>query len=186
MPIPKMDLCFRFLIGSEQPGGAVPVGDWGILLAMQITLAHVGPRVGSKAASKDGIDGLVSVYLGRCSAFARCQAESFRTETALKEWLGRQQGRTPVVAVLLDSRGRQMSSEAFAEWVGARRDQGTQHLVFAIGPADGWSEAARGQAQLLLSLGPMTLAHALARLVMAEQLYRAFTILTGHPYHAGH
>jgi 23S rRNA (pseudouridine1915-N3)-methyltransferase len=59
-------------------------------------------------------------------------------------------------------------------------------MVFAIGPADGWSEAARERAQLLLSLGPMTLAHALARLVVAEQLYRAFTILSGHPYHAGH
>jgi len=95
-------------------------------------------------------------------------------------------GRTPVVSVLLDSRGRQMNSEAFAAWMGARRDEGAQHLVFAIGPASGWSEAARLQARLLLSLGPMTMAHALARLVMAEQIYRAFTILSGHPYHTGH
>jgi 23S rRNA (pseudouridine1915-N3)-methyltransferase len=79
-----------------------------------------------------------------------------------------------------------MSSEAFAAWVGSRRDEGDQHLLFAVGPADGWSEEARSQARLLLSLGPMTLAHALARLVMAEQLYRTFTILTGHPYHKGH
>jgi 23S rRNA (pseudouridine1915-N3)-methyltransferase len=102
------------------------------------------------------------------------------------DWLDKQQGRTPVMAVLLDSRGRQMSSEVFAAWLGARRDEGTQHVVFAVGPASGWSDAARNRAQLLLSLGPMTMAHALARLVMAEQLYRAFTILTGHPYHAGH
>ena len=88
--------------------------------------------------------------------------------------------------VLLDSRGRQMTSESFAAWLGARRDQGTQHVVFAVGPANGWSETARARAQLLLSLGPMTMAHALARLAIAEQLYRAFTILTGHPYHAGH
>jgi 23S rRNA (pseudouridine1915-N3)-methyltransferase len=100
--------------------------------------------------------------------------------------MGRQQGRTPLVAVLLDSRGKQMSSEVFAAWLGTRRDEGAQHIVFAIGPASGWSDAARGQAKLLLSLGPMTLAHALARLVAAEQLYRAFTILTGHPYHGGH
>lgn len=79
-----------------------------------------------------------------------------------------------------------MSSEGFASWLGARRDEGVQHLVFAVGPASGWSEAARGQAHLLLSLGPMTLAHALARAVLAEQLYRAFTILAGHPYHSGH
>ena len=92
----------------------------------------------------------------------------------------------PAVAVLLDSRGRQMTSEVFAAWLGARRDEGAQHIVFAVGPASGWSEAARRRAQLLLSLGPMTMAHALARLVMAEQLYRAFTILSGHPYHTGH
>jgi len=102
------------------------------------------------------------------------------------EWLERQERRTPALAVLLDSRGRQMTSEGFAAWLGGRRDEGNQHIVFAVGPASGWSDAARGRAQLLLSLGPMTLAHAMARLVMAEQLYRAFTILTGHPYHAGH
>ena len=90
------------------------------------------------------------------------------------------------MAVLLDSRGRQMTSEAFAGWLGERRDAGTQHIVFAIGPASGWADATRKRAQLLLSLGPLTLAHALARLVMAEQLYRACTILAGHPYHTGH
>jgi len=91
--------------------------------------------------------------------------------------------------MLLDGRGRQMSSEAFAGLLGARRDEGTQLVVFAIGPADGWSESARTEAKRrghLLSLGPMTLAHQLARLVMAEQIYRACTILTGHPYHKGH
>jgi 23S rRNA (pseudouridine1915-N3)-methyltransferase len=88
--------------------------------------------------------------------------------------------------VLLDSRGKQMTSEVFAAWLGTRRDEGTQHIVFAIGPASGWSDAARSRAQLLLSLGPMTLAHALARLVMAEQIYRAYAILTGHPYHGAH
>jgi 23S rRNA (pseudouridine1915-N3)-methyltransferase len=79
-----------------------------------------------------------------------------------------------------------MTSEAFAAWLGARRDDSVQHMVFAVGPASGWSEPARKRADLLLSLGPMTLAHALARLVLAEQLYRAFTILSGHPYHGGH
>ena len=101
-------------------------------------------------------------------------------------WLERQTGRTAPAAVLLDSRGRQMTSESLAAWLGARRDEGTHTLVFAVGPPDGWSEAARKRAQLLLSLGPMTLAHSLARLVMAEQIYRAYTILTGHPYHVGH
>jgi 23S rRNA (pseudouridine1915-N3)-methyltransferase len=149
---------------------------------MNLTLAHIGAR----PAAKDGFEALTTLYLKRCSPYARCKSESFRTEIALLDWLDKQQGRTPAVAVLLDSRGRQMSSEAFAAWLGARRDDGSQHLVFAVGPASGWSESARKRAQLLLSLGPITMAHALARLVVAEQLYRAFIILTGHPYHAGH
>jgi 23S rRNA (pseudouridine1915-N3)-methyltransferase len=154
----------------------------GMLLLMQITLAHIG----SRAAAKDGFEALVQIYLGRSAAFARCQVEAFRTEDAFLEWLTRQQGRTPAVAVLLDSRGRQMTSEALALWLGQHRDEGTQHIVFAIGPADGWSDVARARAQLQLSFGLMTMAHSLARLVAAEQIYRAFTILSGHPYHAGH
>jgi 23S rRNA (pseudouridine1915-N3)-methyltransferase len=88
--------------------------------------------------------------------------------------------------VLLDSRGTAFSSEELAAWLGTRRDSGQQMIVFAIGPPSGWSERAPKQAQTLLSLGRITLAHELARLVLAEQLYRAFTILAGHPYHTGH
>src|SRR5271165_5268770 len=150
---------------------------------MHLTLAHVGARLSSK---KDEFNVLTQIYLDRCSPCAQCQTEAFRTEDTLLDWLGRLQSRMPAVCVLLDSRGRQLTSEAFAAWLGARRDGGAQHIVFAIGPPSGWSETARERAQLLLSLGPMTMAHALARLVVAEQLYRAFTILTGHPYHAGH
>jgi 23S rRNA (pseudouridine1915-N3)-methyltransferase len=149
---------------------------------MNLTLAHVGARPGSK----DEFEALTAVYLQRCSPFAHCRTEAFRSEEAMLDWLEKQQGRTPAFAVLLDSRGRAMTSEAFAKWLGGRRDDGAQHIVFAIGPASGWSETARQRANLLLSLGPMTMAHALARLVVAEQLYRAFTILTGHPYHGGH
>jgi 23S rRNA (pseudouridine1915-N3)-methyltransferase len=149
---------------------------------MHITLAHVGARPNSK----DALDGLTSLYLERCSIFAKPAAESFKSEAALLQWLDKQAGRTPAVPVLLDSRGRQFTSEAFAAWLGVRRDEGAQHIVFAIGPADGWSDPARSRASLLLSLGTFTLAHAVARLVLAEQLYRACTILTGHPYHTGH
>ena len=120
------------------------------------------------------------------STYAQCGAEGFKSEDVLLEWLARQPGRAPACAVLLDSRGRPMSSEAFAAWLGTRRDQGAQHIVFAIGPSSGWSEQTRARAELLLSFGPMTFAHSVARLVMAEQLYRAVTILTGHPYHTGH
>ncbi|MGA3048892.1 MAG: 23S rRNA (pseudouridine(1915)-N(3))-methyltransferase RlmH [Terracidiphilus sp.] len=149
---------------------------------MQLSLTYIGAR----ASSRDGFDPLCQLYLDRCSTFARCVSEAFRTEEAFFDWSDRKQGRTQPILVLLDSRGRQMTSEAFAAWLGSRRDEGVQHIVFAIGPANGWSQSAHKRAQLLLSLGPMTMAHALARLVVAEQLYRAFTILTGHPYHAGH
>jgi 23S rRNA (pseudouridine1915-N3)-methyltransferase len=156
----------------------------GILLFMQVTLAHIGARPGSK----DCYDTLIKSYLKRIAAFVRCDTEAFRSEKALLEWLGRQKGRTAMAALFLDERGRQMTSEAMAEWLGKRRDEGTQHVVFAIGPADGWSDEARAEGERrggLLSLSTMTLAHQLARLVMAEQLYRACTILTGHPYHRG-
>jgi 23S rRNA (pseudouridine1915-N3)-methyltransferase len=149
---------------------------------MQITLAHIGARAGFKG----DFESMVENYLERSSALSRCRSEGFRSEDAFLEFLERQQGRTPAIAVLLDSRGRQMTSEGFAAWLGARRDEGSQHIVFAIGPASGWSDMARKRAQLLLSFGQMTIAHALARLVMAEQIYRACTILTGHPYHSGH
>jgi 23S rRNA (pseudouridine1915-N3)-methyltransferase len=165
---------------------------------MNLTLAHIGAQARTKSGSsakptakpvtkpQAAFDAFAQTYLDRCSTFARCQTQAFRSEEAFHDWLTRQQGRTPVLPVLLDSRGRQMTSEAFATWLGARRDEGVQHIVFAVGPADGWTEAARAKAQLLLSFGSMTLAHGLARLVLAEQLYRAFTILTGHPYHSGH
>ncbi len=155
-----------------------------ILLSMQVTLAHIGSRAGAK----DGYEALVSGYLKRCAGVVRCNVEAFRAESALLEWLRRQRGRTEAALLMLDGRGRPMSSEALAEWLGKRRDEGVQHVVFAIGPADGWSQEALAEGKRrggLLSLGPMTLAHQLARLVVAEQLYRACTILTGHPYHRG-
>jgi len=152
------------------------------LRSMQIIVAHIGPR----PSPKDPLESVTAMYLERCGAHASCQSEAFRSEEALFEWMDKQQRRAPAVGVLLDSRGKLMTSEDFASWLGKRRDNGAQQIIFAIGPADGWSENARKRATLLLSLGPLTLAHALARVVVAEQIYRAFTILTGHPYHSGH
>jgi 23S rRNA (pseudouridine1915-N3)-methyltransferase len=154
----------------------------GILLLVHLTLAHIGARY----PAGDDFEKLTQIYLQRITPFARCESMAFRTEDSLFESLDRHQGRSPARLILLDSRGKQMSSEAFAAWLGTRRDEGTQRMVFAIGPASGWSDVARKRAQLVLSLGTFTLAHALARLVLAEQLYRAFTILAGHPYHTGH
>jgi 23S rRNA (pseudouridine1915-N3)-methyltransferase len=156
---------------------------------MLLTFTHIGPKSG-KSGAKSQYEALTRLYIDRIAPYIPCQTESFPSEAAFLVWLTRpkQPGRVPALPVLLDNRGRQLSSAEFAAWLGARRDQGVQHMVFAIGQADGWSQAAidAAKAGLLLSFGPITMAHELARLVLAEQLYRACTILSGHPYHSGH
>ena len=85
--------------------------------------------------------------------------------------------------VALDERGRTTTSEAFARWIAEERDRGVRTLAFLIGGPDGHGPGIREGAGRVLSLGPMTLPHGLARIILAEQLYRAATILSGHPYH---
>lgn len=87
------------------------------------------------------------------------------------------------VRVVLDENGKMLSSMAFARFMGEQRDGGTSNLAFLIGGPDGHGPAALDTAHLMLSIGPMTLAHGLARMVLCEQIYRAVTILSGHPYH---
>ncbi len=85
--------------------------------------------------------------------------------------------------VVLEPTGRPLTSEAFAAFVRDTRDDGAKACIFLIGGPDGHGEAALGAATLKLSLGALTLPHGLARVVLIEQLYRAATILSGHPYH---
>lgn len=85
--------------------------------------------------------------------------------------------------VVLDERGKQLSSVAFASAIRDARDRGAGAAAFMIGGPDGHGAAVRDRADLLLSISAMTLPHGLARIVLAEQIYRAVTILTGHPYH---
>lgn len=151
---------------------------------MKITLAAVAPR--RTRSKSEATDRLLADYVERAAQYVPCDSELFDSETALINWLSRQPGRTPAYAILLDSRGQQYTSDEFAAHLGRIRDEGVQRLVLAIGPADGWSPAARQRANLLFSLGRMTLPHQLARVVLAEQVYRALTILAGHPYHSGH
>jgi 23S rRNA (pseudouridine1915-N3)-methyltransferase len=151
---------------------------------MKITLAAVGPR--RPRSKSEASDRLIADYIERASRYGPCDSEVFDSETAVIDWLDRQAGRTPAYAILMDSRGQQYTSDEFAAHLGRVRDEGVQRLVLAIGPADGWSPAARQRANLLFSFGRMTLPHQLARVVVAEQVYRALTILAGHPYHSGH
>lgn len=85
--------------------------------------------------------------------------------------------------VLLDERGKNLSSDELATTLGRWRDEGVREARFLIGGADGHDEAARGEADLLIAFGKATWPHLMARAMLAEQLYRATSILAGHPYH---
>jgi 23S rRNA (pseudouridine1915-N3)-methyltransferase len=85
--------------------------------------------------------------------------------------------------IALDERGKALTSQALARLLGKIRDEGAGTLAILVGGPDGLAPAVREAAHVVLSLGAMTLPHGLARIVLAEQLYRAATILAGHPYH---
>jgi 23S rRNA (pseudouridine1915-N3)-methyltransferase len=85
-------------------------------------------------------------------------------------------------AVLLDALGKNLDSNAFAKWLGELRDRGTRGLIFVCGDADGFPTALRQRVLQKISLSAMTYSHELARAMLAEQLYRAFAILSGNPY----
>jgi 23S rRNA (pseudouridine1915-N3)-methyltransferase len=85
-------------------------------------------------------------------------------------------------AVLLDAAGKSFSSEAFAKWLGEQRDRGTREIIFVCGDADGFPAPLRERVPQKMSLSSMTFSHELARAMLAEQIYRAFSILSGSPY----
>ncbi|HVW72658.1 MAG TPA: 23S rRNA (pseudouridine(1915)-N(3))-methyltransferase RlmH [Rhizomicrobium sp.] len=107
------------------------------------------------------------------------------TETRMKDEAERLAARLPDGAhvVLLDARGKGMTSEDFAEMLGSLRDVGTRDLAFVIGGPDGLAALPGKRSGRSLAFGPQTWPHLLARALLAEQVYRALTILAGHPYH---
>jgi len=160
---------------------------------LKIRIAWIGKT------KEPAIRALTEEYLKRISRYAQVEGVELRDEAALLQMCGRaapakasktssagKMSAGKSTLVLLDSRGRQFSAEEFARFLGDYQDRNPLPLVFAVGSADGFSEASRGAAQHTISLGKMTLAHELARVVLLEQVYRAFTILKGHPYHSGH
>lgn len=108
------------------------------------------------------------------TAEQRCRDEAGRLR---EKW----QGTGPLIA--LDARGKAETSEAFASRLQRLRTENYPQLTFVLGGPDGHDPAMLGEASTVLSLGRMTFTHGLARLLLAEQLYRAATILAGHPYH---
>lgn len=119
---------------------------------------------------------LAADYLGRVAHYASVQSSEIRPPKF--DLFGRH---ASARKVFLDPGGRAMDSDAFAALIGQSEMAG-QELVFLIGGADGLPGEWRGRADLLLSLSPMTFPHELARAMLAEQIYRAFAILRGHPY----
>ena len=147
---------------------------------MKLKVAWIGK---TKEAA---IQSLTDEYLKRLSRYADVEGIALKDEAALLKLCGRDARPARHTLVLLDGRGKQLSSEELARFLADYQDRNPLPLLFSVGPADGFSDQARQTATLILSLGKMTLAHELARVVALEQLYRAFTILKGHPYHLGH
>jgi 23S rRNA (pseudouridine1915-N3)-methyltransferase len=86
------------------------------------------------------------------------------------------------MVVLLDAAGRNVNSETFARWIAEQRDRGTREVIFLCGDAEGFPDSLSQRAQQKLSLSAMTFSHELARVMLVEQIYRAFAILSGSPY----
>ena len=150
---------------------------------MKVTLASISSR---QRAKSEATEALTRDYVGRATRLCATDAAVFESEASLLAAADRLPGRAAAKVVLFDSRGDLLTSGEFAHFLGRLRDEGSQRVLFCLGPADGWSKVALARADRVLSLGRMTLPHELARAVVAEQIYRALTILAGHPYHSGH
>jgi len=154
---------------------------------VKIKIAWIGKT------KEPAIQALTDEYLKRISRYVQIEGIALRDEDALLELCGRSnsgknssKGSGKSTLVLMDSRGKEFSSEGLAKFLGNYQDRNPLPLVLAIGGADGFRAETKAAAQHTISLGKMTLAHELARVVLLEQVYRAFTILKGHPYHSGH
>jgi 23S rRNA (pseudouridine1915-N3)-methyltransferase len=137
------------------------------------------------------IAALVARWAGRCPwpvelkeiATSRAQDPSRRRAEEARRLLAAATGDAAVVA--LDPTGADLTSEGFARQLGTWRDTGRRLALFLIGGPDGHGAVVLERADLVLALGRMTWPHELVRAMLAEQLYRAATILAGHPYHRG-
>ncbi len=158
---------------------------------MRIEIAAVGKKRGGPETA------LVEDYLDRARGFGRrmgfsdvslsqFDAPKSLSGDALKKREGELLLKTlseGAALIALDERGENISSEKFARLLAGMRDDGVASAAFVIGGADGHGEEVRARAARLVSFGAATWPHLLVRAMLAEQLYRAMTILSGHPYH---
>ena len=145
---------------------------------MKLRLVFLGKTRGAEYRA------LIEDYVARIRRFNPIEVVEKKSTQAGPEVLeeARGKGGRGVAAVLLDVAGKNFTSEEFAAWLQKQLNSGKQELVFLLGGAEGFPEETRSAATELLSLSKMTLPHELARVVLAEQLYRGFSILNHHPY----
>ncbi len=137
---------------------------------MKLYLYYIGkPRDANASA-------MAQEYVKRLRRYARCEMSEIKPQRA-SLWTKH----PAATKVLLDPAGKVLDSSRFTELI-SKAEREARDLVFVIGGADGLPQDWRPRADLLLSLSPLTFPHELARVVLAEQLYRAFTALRGHPY----
>ena len=151
-------------------------------MALRISLLTVR----SSVAPAGKLSELQEDYLRRCARVFPAESKIYRTESALLENVQEELKRRMGAFWIADPGGQAWTTEDLASRVRQGRDNGLRHLMFGVGPANGWTAQARAAAEFRISLGAMTLPHELAALLLAEQIYRVSTILQGHPYHLGH
>ncbi|MGA8142756.1 MAG: 23S rRNA (pseudouridine(1915)-N(3))-methyltransferase RlmH [Candidatus Acidiferrales bacterium] len=123
---------------------------------------------------------LIDDYVSRIRHYAEIEISELRD--AGPAALRKQKLDSSATIVLIDAAGKQFTSQQFAKWLADLRDRGTRELVFLCGDAEGFPAELRVSAKQKISLSTLTMPHEFARVVLAEQIYRAFAILAGHPY----
>jgi 23S rRNA (pseudouridine1915-N3)-methyltransferase len=126
------------------------------------------------------IRALLDDYSARIGRFAEVQVTELREDSAAS--LRKLALDSAATVILLDDAGKPQTSSQFARWLGEARDRGVREIVFLCGGAEGFPEPLRRRATQKLSLSSLTFSHEFARAMLAEQVYRAFAILAGHPY----
>ena len=140
---------------------------------MKIRLLMLGKTRGAEAGA------LLAEYVQRIARSCPIEVSEVRDGQAAAKKLDTERAAT---ALLLDAGGKTYDSAAFANWIGAMRDRGTREVIFVCGDAQGFPESLRERVKQKISLSAMTYSHELARVMLAEQIYRAFAILSGSPY----
>lgn len=125
------------------------------------------------------IRALLEDYVARIRRYSEIEIRELRPDSASSRKNLEFGGAT---IVLLDAGGKKFDSEQFAEWIKSRRDGGQRELIFLCGAAQGFPERLAGRSSLRISLSALTFSHELARVMLAEQIYRAFALISGHPY----